>query len=365
MMGNGLTLRLETVTPLHIGNGDILSPYSDYIFDDETGMVYIIDPHKVEKALYEMENNEEVIDEFVQRISAKKYTSDVYTLKHFFKEYGLDYKQLARSAVQTNADVKNEEIQECIKSSARPFIPGSSIKGAVRTSLLFIHRQEDGFSLDDVPKNIKQSNGEDLFGEFEKDLLKHLHISDSTMLKPDEIMIVKTLRFDFKKKTGTIPVTKEAIPENTQLTFRLQCKAKRNYHSLDKRFSYLYSEEGENGERKILNMVNSFYKQLIEKEWNLLKELKIPELSLVTDLYEKLLKSAQQFEKEQNGAVMRLGSGKTFYDNTIAGLFSPQDLKKIRNKTNLGSYLPFPRTRSVIQNGQVYESVLGWVYIMI
>ncbi|MED4885158.1 type III-A CRISPR-associated RAMP protein Csm5 [Bacillus smithii] len=373
MKGN-LKIYLQTITPLHIGNGETFSPYNDYVFDEKSGTIYFLDQQKVENAFNALENSEEVIDDFVERVMASKNTSDTYPLKKFFENHGIHYKELARVAVHTRADVKSEVIQQLIKSGARPYIPGSSIKGAIRTALLYVHRKEDGYSIDDALLDLfgnkdkkqfhkKSPNGEDLFCAFGNDILKYLHVSDTDLLSPSEIEIVKTFRFDLRKKAATVPITKEVIPENKTLSFRLQCKANKKFHNLNERFSYLYAQNDFRGEYSILYMVNIFTKEILEKELSVLKETNIPELQQITKQYENLYKAAQQFEKERNGAVLRLGSGKTFFDQTINSLFSDHDLKKLRKRLNLDSYEPFPKTRAVIENVNLYESVLGWVYL--
>jgi CRISPR type III-A-associated RAMP protein Csm5 len=358
------------MSPLHIGNGEILSPYTDYIYDDKNGTIYVMDKRKIEAALFELENNETVLDEYINKLINIRGGHVNYSLKQFLEEHQIDYKSLAKVIIKTNADIKFEEIHEQLKSASRPYIPGSSIKGAIRTALLFHHRKQSGYSIDQAlvdlfgDKSLKKDkapNGEDIFGKTDKDILKFLHVSDTTFLKPNEVEVVKTFRFDLNKKSGTIPITLEVIPEGKKLEFRLQCKARSAYHSLEQPFSYLFENQG--GEKKILQLVNQFTKYFLESELRLLQKQKIKELDGLISFYERLLNTAEQFEKEQNGAVLRLGSGKTFLDNTITNLFSQDDLNQLRKKLRLGTYHPFPKTRSVIYQSNEYRSPLGWVYV--
>lgn len=361
-----MRVALTTVTPIHVGNGKALSPYTDYVIDDQ-GTIYVMDSQKLNTELARLENSEDVIDQFVQRVMGSAHSRNTYSLKRFLEDYGIDYPRLARSVWKTTADIGNEEIQETIKSGSRPYIPGSSIKGAIRTALLYFHRRKKGYRVEEAMADIygkkkrkKSPNGEDVFGSFGSDVLKYLHISDTATIPPDDMGIVKTYRYHLMKKETTIPVSKEVIQENKTLQFRLQSKAPKT-RRLHPSFTYLYEDKGFTGERRILSMVNRFYMQLIESELAILKAYHAP--NALAGLYETIYRAARTYVEEENGAVIRLGSGKTFLDNTIASLFTHKDLAKILKDNAIGDGPVFPQTRAVIDEGYVYESVLGWAYL--
>lgn len=361
-----MKIQLTTATPLHIGNGRSLSPYTDYVVGDD-GKVYLIDSQKLNEKLAVV--GDEAIDEFVIQIMGSQRSREVYSLKTFLEKYKIDYRQIAKFTWETNASIRNLAIQETIKSVSKPYVPGSSIKGAIRTALLYFHRIEEGYSLEAAMKDIfgrrgvqRSPNGEDIFGAYSKDVLKHLHVSDTTQLPSDEVDLVKTVRYNLAQNEADVPITKEVIPENKTLQFRLQSKAEHRHH-LPPRFKYLIRDEGHSGERKILNLVNQFYMQLLKKELAVLKQFQVQQMEPVLRLYERLYRTAERYEQKKNGALIRLGSGKTFLDNTIISLFSREDREKLLNKMKVGGRHLFPKTRAVIDNGSLYESVLGWIYL--
>lgn len=363
-----MKVALTTVTPIHIGNGESLSPYTDYVVG-QRGTVYLMDRQKVNDRLASLENSDEAIDEFVNRVMGHQNTGKPFSLKQFFEQHGIDYQELARSICQTDADIKNEEIHETIKSASRPYIPGSSMKGAVKTALLYFHRKEKGYSAESAMMDIyggkerkKSPNGEDVFGSYSEDVLKYLHISDTTLLAREDIGIVKTFPYHLIKKEATIPITKEVIPENKTLVFRLQSKSPKDV-KLDRQFTYLYESEDFQGERQILQIMNQFSKQLIERELAVLRDFQVPHMKKIIHVYEKIYEAATTYEKEKNGAVIRLGSGKTYFDNTVASLFSDKEVTMLLKNLKMGGGRLFPKTRTVIGSGNLYDSVLGWAYL--
>lgn len=360
-----MKIQLTTATPLHIGNGRSLSPYTDFVVGND-GKVYLIDSQKLNDQLVAV--GDEAVDEYVSQIMGCRQPGGVFSLKQFLEKYKIDYRQIAKFVWETHAPIQNETIQETIKSTSKPYIPGSSIKGAIRTALLYFHRKEEGYSWEAAIKDIfgkgvkKSPNGEDIFGRYQNDVLRHLHVSDSSPLPSEEVGLVKTVRYNLVKKEASIPVTKEVIPENKILDFRLQCKAEK-IHQLPPRFNYLYRDKDHTGERQILSLVNRFYLQLLEEELAVLKRTQSKQLDPIKRLYERLFKTAKEYELEQSGAVIRLGSGKTFLENTIISLFSYEERRQLIKKLKKGGGPYFPKTRAVIDNGVIYEFVLGWAYL--
>ena len=182
-------------------------------------------------------------------------------------------------------------------------------------------------------------------------------------MEADEIEIVKTYRVNLIKKSANIPMIKEVIPAGKKVHFRIQAKAKKDYHELDNRFSYLYETADALGEREILRRVNEFAIDLLTAEIKTLKEYAGHERAMIIHLYERLLAIAKQFDREQNGCVLRLGSGKTYFDNTVSRLFSDKEIEKLPLRKK-GKGL-FPRTRTVTSNQGIYDSVLGWAKIQL
>ncbi|MGM0369630.1 MAG: type III-A CRISPR-associated RAMP protein Csm5 [Bacillota bacterium] len=359
-----MQLTLKTITPLHVGSGEKLSPYSDYIYHQ--GQVYYVDHKKLENYFFKLENAQELIDDFVEIIGrqAGGNSKDRYKLKKFFDNNNLNFKQFTSKAVSATGKIKGEEIQRIMLTGNRPYVPGSTIKGAVRTALLYTHLKEDGYNLSKMNKGYM---GEDVFGQYGDDILKFLHLSDSNPLSEDDLEVVKTYRVGIEKGDTKIPITREAINTGKRVEFKLQSKAKKNYHNLNRKFDYLYQDEASNSnqsEKEILTRINECYIELLEREINALEDNAAREFRNIINLYRSLQNQALEFKENKQGAIMRLGAGKTYFDNTVANLFSQRDLRVVKKRAGFGTDTPFPKTRTAISSEEEIKNVLGWVAVM-
>lgn len=360
-----MELALELITPVHIGNGEIISPFCDYIYDSYN--VYFIDHHKLEHDVFAKTDSEKVIDDFINivRSQASGNSSTRFQLRDFFRNNNLDFKQYTIKKLETSDDRITEEIKKIVQTGARPYIPGSSIKGAIRTALLYEKLKP---RYDFQAMNVKDYIGQDQFGKFANDIMKHLSVSDSEPIIEASVKIYRTNRFNLFTKKKTVNVVREAILPGVKSHFRLQTKGRRGYHSLNAGFDYLY----EGSETEILRIVNEFYDDTLNNELNILRKANLPELDLVVKRYSELLDELGKLKATNDGAIMRIGSGKTFFENTIAGLFREEDLKNtvssfLRAKNprqaaevNIRS---FPKTRTVVIEKGLISDVLGWVRV--
>lgn len=346
-----MEFEIKTLTPVHIGNGETLSPYGDYIKDDD--YIYIIDYTKLENYLRDSGQSEKMIDDFVEIISkqAAGNKSDRYTIKNFFGNNKLDFKKFISSKIKLVGKINNEEISQIIKTANRPIIPGSTVKGAIRTALLYNHLHKDGYRFH---KMKSKYNGGEIFGKYGEDQMKYLHVSDSNPLAPESMIIIHTDRWDLKKKKSTIPLMKEAISVNQKLNIRIQSKAA-DQNSLDSKLNYLL----QGNENMIIDKVNKFTRDNLKKEIDVLKAYSKSKLSNVISKYTEIYNKIE--ENNTNSMILRVGAGKTYFDNTIANILKERDLKKVREELDLTDYEPFPITRTVITDDSQISNTLGWI----
>ena len=116
----------ETLVPLHIGNGETLSPYGDYLFDKNSKTVYLIDQQKLAAAI--SGRGETIMDEYVQKIAANTRT-DHYTLKKFLDDYHIDYHDVAKARIPAKDELKREQIFETVKAVQDHIYRGAVLKG--------------------------------------------------------------------------------------------------------------------------------------------------------------------------------------------------------------------------------------------
>jgi len=58
-----MNFKIETLTAVHIGSSEILSQYSDYVYDN--GFIYYIDHELLINELAKKPNSEELLDRFI------------------------------------------------------------------------------------------------------------------------------------------------------------------------------------------------------------------------------------------------------------------------------------------------------------
>ncbi|MFW6308922.1 MAG: type III-A CRISPR-associated RAMP protein Csm5 [bacterium] len=345
-----MKLKLKTLTPVQIGSGDILSPYHDYIYDRDR--IYYIDYKELEKYLSAEAESEKLMDQFVELVSSQagKNKQDRFLLKNFFASNDLNFEDFSQNQIEVTDKITNE-IKRTILSGTRPYIPGSSLKGAVRTALLYNHLLA-GYNLKKMKGGKQAYIGQDQFGKFAGDKLKYLAVSDSSLLTMDSITLLETYRYNLKELTTDIPVVREVISIGEEMEISLQGKAPAD---IDSKFSYL--KEGE--ESKILEMINAFTIKILDNELEILEQHNNGKLDNIISKYSQLYNRAEELKESKKGAILRLGAGKTYFDNTIALALDKGDYNKIKPSSDE----TFPVTRNVIKEGREITGTMGWILL--
>jgi CRISPR-associated protein Csm5 len=345
-----LKVKLTTIKPVNIGSGETLSQFCDYVYDN--GFIYYLDYDLIAQKLSKKPDGEKLIDEFVAivRAQAGGNVQNRLRIKGFLENTGLDFKNFASKKIAVDDEIK-EQIQLHVKTGSRPYVPGSSLKGAIRTAIISY------FFTEDLEKNIRDTRGyigQDIFGKINDDVLKFLQVSDTMPLGKEDLGIVKFFRFNLKTDSLDIPIIKEVIPSGKDSTFRIDFKAKKG--QVDSKFEFFEEGKGD----LLFEIINKYSLKNVKNELAYLKRSNNIELKDVKEFYSSLLDAVSTADNTKE-AYLRIGSGKTFYDNTIAHDLSQAFLKKIISK-NFKKIDPnfFPKTRTlVLYRGQ--KQVPGWV----
>lgn len=207
------TISLEVLTPVHIGNGNTLSK-KDYILKGNYVEVY--NPYKLYSILgqqYErfLYSNETLTD------FSNRYRTNL--------DSALEYKLYCGEAGVR----KSDNLEEFLKDPyGRPYIPGSSIKGAIRTAILsgLIRRKEgrdDRYA--DFRRKPVSDRGANIekraFGEIIEDKLRHIKISDSLPLSTDDLLLSKKIDVFVDGRPNSINTCRESLKVGTKIEFTL------------------------------------------------------------------------------------------------------------------------------------------------
>ena len=135
-MAKQYQVKITTLTPVCIGDGQRLSPFSDYKLKRDK-LIYL-NQEVIKKAL---EKQPDLIDDYVEGIiSGMDNTGSKFDIDSFlYNRAKLDLSSLKLKEVDSTAQPKgNKNLYTILKQVGKyPYIPGSSLKGAIKTALLY------------------------------------------------------------------------------------------------------------------------------------------------------------------------------------------------------------------------------------
>lgn len=183
-----LNLDIEVLSPLHIGTGKVLQRSYDYtIFKNRTWR--IAEDLLFEEVYNRSSGNQKALNKLLAASPAEDLIEpDDYTNHPEFFRYHMPG--------QPRAEGKGAELRECLKTGRdEPYIPGSSLKGVLRTVLAWsiIHKEGVQISYNQLRDNRSwagQPLEQKIFGnDPNHDLMRALQVGDSTPGKKDELML--------------------------------------------------------------------------------------------------------------------------------------------------------------------------------
>lgn len=183
-----LELDLRVAAPLHIGTGETLGR-EGLVFEGGVAFVPDLDAY--------FRDNPNDVQPFVAAMERGEPVGDFITDPDRYAEYTLD------PWVDTD---EVDEVAVAIKDiDGRPYIPGSSIKGFVRTALAHRALTTGGRSLsapDDGAVDELFRLGED---DPKHDIMRCLTVRDTTPAAPDDLVLVGTETQSFQKSGSMQP----------------------------------------------------------------------------------------------------------------------------------------------------------------
>ncbi len=379
-------LKLTTITPVCIGGNqdNRLSPYADYVVSNDGQHIQYINQKVLENAVMEAD----LLDDYVKYIATGVDNNrSRFDLRHFITgELKKEIDEVTAIKVP-NHGIQHDsriEFQPIAKSAGRAYLPGSSIKGALRTAMLYdwLVKTKQGESVlrsyffllekwrdrdvsnRDVYKDLFKEDK--LFGTLRDDLgqdSRRIRVSDSGFTEQWGVFGVKRIRLLPLNKEGQgsdIPMPREAILSNEEFSLSLTIEPPVRHKAL----KYLADQDTDS----ILKNLNEFTLAALSMENAELNDAdnrdNADELEQLSIFNNELLERAEKGE-----VFIRIGSGKTIYDNSLAlALYNGGDPKesmkafdsfrKLFWKVKYADRI-YPITRTVTNEGLP----MGWVKV--
>jgi CRISPR-associated protein Csm5 len=362
---NLYSMKFTTITPLHIGTGRTLLHEYDYAVHDRK--TWVIN----QSAL--LEAQKDVDDPKVAQRLATIPPAQLLEDADF-----VEGNRLFRYVLmgQPRSQAEGIEVQEQFKDVfEHPYIPGSSLKGALRTVIGWHAWKELKLEPDaSLLKPRREWAGakfeQTIFGrDPNNDALRALHVSDSDPQDASKLLLINVRIINPGGGDGA-PVQMEAVSPDTTFTGTMKFDlalysdwARKNQLKLG-------------GEKWLMNLAkiaNDHAKERIEAELQWFKQVK--NAGPVLDLYRQLAKA----NLPDNQFFLRLGWGTGWDDKTFgSNLQADEDFmeyiihryRMTKGQREAGDAFPGSR-RGVVQlrkasDGSVQESImrpLGWLLV--
>jgi CRISPR type III-A-associated RAMP protein Csm5 len=262
-------IKIETLTPVHIGSGNLLYYNSDFIKEkiDNDSYLVVISEDKIGKLLGN--KGSQFIDLWLETISRKGSIKDF--IAQFYKNAKAD--DYAKRKVLLFASINsNDTLKEIIHNGmGLPYIPGSSIKGAIRTAILASLANNIQLKEQLINNNGRISAKrveQQLFGnDPNSDVFRFIQVGDAYFEKETEIA-TRMVNLNITQKDDLMDKSKsqlvEAIGQEAESEFQLKI-AKKYFDFVKPKYGAL-GNLPVNSINDLFSLINTHTKKLVEED---------------------------------------------------------------------------------------------------
>lgn len=365
------TVTMRTLTPVHIGSGNLLQNNIEFVEDnieEDCSDIFVTDPKKV-IGLIGIHN----VDTWVTALETGE------ELKGLIARLGgcSDPEKFSKRVITNYAGIKkNTTLKECIHDArGLAYIPGSSIKGAIRTAVLAtIAAKKSARELEELIKSnrFSGSNVEKLlFGNTPNEsIFRFLQIGDAYFPEQSEISL-NAININITQRESLIDNGKaqviEAIAEEKATTFTIKLASQQNKEFSSQNKVMRLPQEMSSIE-ELFCTINSHTLKLVESEiefWKKVSEVMTDGENYIENL--ETIKNVVGNCTKGKECVLRIGHASGWRFTTGAwteelGIFEEiVNISRPGNKKQYNQY-DFPKTRRV---GDEYSDIFGFVKLTI
>ncbi len=358
-------LTITTLSPLHIGTGNRL--LRDYDFVVHGGKTWVIDQGALAEMLYDADGSG------FDRMAAGAKASDLLRDADYDSTSRI-FRYVMRG--EPRAKASGSEIQEQIKDAwDRPYIPGSSLKGALRTALALVGWAQrklqfrpfdlggsSKFAALPMERRVLNKDGISPERAPNHDLLRALQVSDSATDEQRRLSLSNVQVFTGDKPAS--PVELETIPSETVFTAQLVLDG---FLRESKYASALgWKEDQLKWLSHMPRVVNEFTKIRIEDERKRWRDTS----GMIRSFYADLARQIKAVGEDE--FILQLGWGGGWDSKTFGAVLTEDtaafkqvvDHYKLKHKGQYKRGEAFPRSRRlVVDNGGTPVRPLGWIRV--
>lgn len=361
---------IKVLSPVHIGSGENYAA-SEYVKSKaktkKGNVLNIIKRMDVSKYFMSLDENKK--DEFLRELSNPNFN-----LKDFDSKIPNNFMKYMAINKSKNEIAPTQEITEAIKTLNKLYIPGSSIKGAIESAILY--NQFDYYDTEKIERFIDRASKRE-YNSFidsffssdvrylsaQKNVMKFLQISDTDDVKQTSVYdIVSIMAANFsgrktnmyyrrnkKSKEPTISYY-ETVDAGNNLEFTINNNYNEKVHSALKLDDKIDLIDIKNIKKAIYNFSSDY----INHEMKFSDEYDMNSLN-------KFYKRASKLNTKDT-PLLKIGAGSGFLATTLALKIKEYDyslFERIR-KQKKGYDFCFPKSRKITVNG---GKPLGWVQL--
>ena len=356
---------IQTLSPVHIGSGRDLTINTEFVKFQVDGytILSVIDEEKTLRII-----GEENIDNWINLIQRDGDLKEELLLK---RKPNLKPDDIAKRNIYVFANdfSRNKTLKEQMHNGQNSaYIPGSSIKGAIRTAVVAELAIKNKLIAKKNLKDLKNRfNGQliekELFGKDpNSDVFRFLQVGDAyfgeyeTIAKKSEVINLQGNGWRFKEGSSSlIECIKPDIDNvffNMKINFELLVLNKVKSEFL----SY----------KKLFSIINSHTKRLLREEiefWEKQNNIRF-------DAFEQYIQNLKDLKKiadncNEKEAVLRIGfgSGWSFItgdwatDEEIMNDYDYSKFLSIVRHKKYPDHIPFPKTRMIADDGELFGFV--------
>ncbi|MGE5364151.1 MAG: type III-A CRISPR-associated RAMP protein Csm5 [Bacteroidota bacterium] len=392
---------INTITPVHISGGNIISP-PGYIYHDNK--VHYVVPDRLAELLGDDEFSRLMLHFYAPSRDSNMKISD--TVRKYLPS-------VTSQTAECSFDPQNKQIRRFISTAGQVFIPGSSLKGLFRTAILYdyLKNSEDGikyirnlgFLLDNIGRQISRIRPELMsiegqtrsakdfrlknqmkqkldgllrpfrnkisayLNDMEKllfgpstatDFMKYVFISDTLDSGgADKLYIDQLSRIKYSDGSlKNIPLLPEFLKEHTGLTFRMEV---RDPSASVFKYEYFRDLTAE----RIQILTSGYCRDMLMRETTTVPKSR--EFMKLRAGMNSLLHTPEDI------ILIRLGHGKSFFYNSVLGLLDDQMLLTYRETERIGTHPGagtlarslFPASARYLTKNGIVTKPAGWCVV--